>query len=106
MVAERQVWAVSTVYPWLRDGYVALRENTNAMPAGPVLPFRRGNEDSIFIRTNYPASISQTTWQYLFGSPLFEGLFICFHKVTRRIRHPYLHLRYSGKNHGAKSHHL
>ena len=33
-----------------------------------------------------------------------EAFFICFHEVTRRIRHPYL--LYSGTNHGAKSHHL
>lgn len=35
---------------------------------------------------------------------IFEDLFIYFHKITRRIRHPYH--RYFGKNHGAKIHHI
>ena len=36
--------------------------------------------------------------------PLNLGSFICFHKVTRRIKHLYL-LNF-GKNHGTKSHYL
>lgn len=60
--------------PWLRDGYAALRRTTSTKPAGPAVPFRRGNEGGNFIRANYPASTSQTNWQYLFG-PLLCGAF-------------------------------
>ena len=40
------------INPWLSVGYAALRRTTTAMPAGPVLAFRRGNEGVIFKLTN------------------------------------------------------
>lgn len=45
-----------------------------AIPAGPVLAVRRGNNSSIFQRTHCPASIRQTTWSHPFAPFKSGGL--------------------------------
>lgn len=93
---------LSAICSHLRDGNTALQRTTRPCPQVQPPPFRRCSED-IFIRTNCSAPISQTTWQYPVCT-FYTAVFICFHKATGRIRHPYH--RYSRTNHGAKSHHL
>lgn len=82
----------------------SVSENTSTTPTGPTATYKHGSAGGNFLQTNYPASISQQFGNTYLDSFYLEPFFICFHKVSRRTRHPYL--CYSGTNHGAKVYHL